>query len=148
MKKIGWAKGVSLRPFCMEGIMPRKPKKPCRYPGCPNLTDESYCPEHKRLVAAQYNRYERTPDMKKRYKGPWPAIRRRFLAGHPLCEMCLREGMYTEAREVHHILPLADGGSHDTSNLMALCKPCHSRITATEGGRWGKPQGGSKSQNR
>ena len=128
--------------------MPRKPRKPCRYPGCSALTDESYCPEHKRLVAAQYNRYERTPDMKKRYKGPWPAIRRRFLAGHPLCEMCLREGMYTEAREVHHILPLADGGSHDTSNLMALCKPCHSRITATEGVRWGKPQGGSKSQNR
>ena len=123
--------------------MPRKPRKPCRYPGCSALTDDSYCPEHKRLVAAQYNRYERTPDMKKRYKGPWPAIRRRFLAGHPLCEMCLREGMYTEAREVHHILPLADGGSHDTSNLMALCKPCHSRITATEGGRWGKPQGGA-----
>ena len=132
----------------MEVAMPRKPRKPCRYPGCSALTDESYCPEHKRLVAAQYNRYERTPEMKKRYKGPWPAIRRRFLASHPLCEMCLRENRYTEAREVHHILPLADGGSHDASNLMALCKPCHSRITATEGGRWGKPQGGSKSQNR
>ncbi len=128
--------------------MPRKPKKPCRYPGCSALTDESYCPEHKRLVAAQYNRYERTPEMKKRYKGPWPAIRRRYLAGHPLCEMCLRENRYTEAREVHHIQPLANGGTHDNSNLMALCKPCHSHITATEGGRWGKPQGGSKSQNR
>ena len=121
--------------------MPRKPRKPCRYPGCPNLTDESYCPEHKRLVAAQYNRYERTPEMKQRYKGVWPAIRRRFLAAHPLCEVCRREGRYTEAKEVHHIIPLAGGGTHEDTNLMALCKPCHSRITATEGGRWGQPRG-------
>ena len=128
--------------------MPRKPRKPCRYPGCSALTDESYCPEHKRLVAAQYNRYERTPEMKKRYKGAWPAIRRSYIKAHPLCEVCRREGRYTEAREVHHIIPLADGGTHDANNLMALCKPCHSRITATEGGRWGKHQGGSKSQNR
>ena len=121
--------------------MPRKPRKPCRYPGCPNLTDESYCPEHKRLVAARYNRYERTPEMKHRYNGAWPAIRRSYIKAHPLCEVCRREGRYTEAREVHHIIPLADGGTHDANNLMALCKPCHSRITATEGGRWGKSRG-------
>ena len=121
--------------------MPRKPRKPCRYPGCPNLTDESYCPEHKRLVAARYNRYERTPEMKHRYNGAWPAIRRSYIKAHPLCEVCRREGRYTEAREVHHIIPLADGGTHDANNLMALCKPCHSRITANEGGRWGKPRG-------
>lgn len=128
-------------PLAMEAAMPRKPKKPCRYPGCPNLTDESYCPDHKRLVAARYNRYERTPEMKKSYNGVWPAIRRRYITAHPLCEMCRREGRITPAAEVHHILPLADGGTHDPENLMALCKPCHSRITATEGGRWGKPRG-------
>lgn len=117
--------------------MPRKPKKPCRYPGCPNLTDESYCPDHKRLVAARYNRYERTPEMKQRYNGVWPAVRRRYITAHPLCEMCLREGRTTAAQEVHHIVPLAEGGTHDEDNLMALCKSCHSRITALEGGRWG-----------
>ena len=26
--------------------MPRKPKRPCSYPGCPNLTDGQYCKEH------------------------------------------------------------------------------------------------------
>lgn len=121
--------------------MPRKPRKPCRYPGCPNLTDESYCPEHKRLVATRYNRYERTPEMKNRYNGAWPAIRRRYIEAHPLCEMCRREGRVTAVEEVHHILPLAGGGSHDAENLMSLCKSCHSRITATEGGRWGRPRG-------
>ena len=127
--------------------MPRKPKNPCRYPGCPNLTDESYCPDHKRLVAARYNRYERTPEMKQRYNGVWPAVRRRYIAEHPLCEVCRREGRITAAQEVHHIIPLAEGGTHDEDNLMALCKSCHSRITALEGGRWGslrRSSGGSK----
>ncbi|WP_260677355.1 HNH endonuclease signature motif containing protein [Bacillus licheniformis] len=27
------------------------------------------------------------------------------------------------------MLPLARGGTHDRSNLMALCTPCHSAIT-------------------
>jgi 5-methylcytosine-specific restriction protein A len=42
----------------------------------------------------------------------------------------------TAAAEVHHILPLSQGGTHAEANLMALCKECHSRITAREGGRW------------
>ena len=42
----------------------------------------------------------------------------------------------TPAQEVHHILPLSRGGTHDDSNLMALCKPCHSEITARDGDRW------------
>ena len=50
------------------------------------------------------------------------------------------------AQEVHHIIPLADGGTHDEDNLMSLCKPCHSRITAKEGGRWASG-GGSKISN-
>ena len=118
--------------------MPRKPKKPCRYPGCCALTDFSYCSEHQKLMDRQYNRYGRTKEQKRRYNGAWPKIRSRFLNAHPLCEICMKEGRATPAAEVHHIIPLAEGGTHDPENLMALCKPCHSRITATEGGRWGK----------
>ena len=29
--------------------MPMKPKKPCRHPGCPKLTDGLYCEEHEAL---------------------------------------------------------------------------------------------------
>ena len=103
--------------------MPRKPKHPCGYPGCPELTDRQYCPAHQKLVTSQYNRHGRTPEMKKRYNGAWPAIRRRFIAAHPLCEMCRREGRVTAAAEVHHIVSLSAGGTHDESNLMALCLP-------------------------
>ena len=98
--------------------MPRKPRHPCGYPGCPELTGRQYCPAHEKVVSSQYNRYGRTPEMKRRYNGAWPRVRRAFLAAHPLCEMCLREGRTTAAEEVHHIVPLADGGTHDESNLM------------------------------
>jgi 5-methylcytosine-specific restriction protein A len=37
--------------------------------------------------------------------------------------------MLTAAEEVHHVLPLANGGTNDEGNLMALCKSCHSSIT-------------------
>lgn len=39
--------------------MPFKPKRPCSYPGCPQLTDGRYCEEHKKLTDRQYNLYQR-----------------------------------------------------------------------------------------
>ena len=118
--------------------MPWKPKHPCRYPGCPKLTEERYCEEHKKLVDQQYDRYGRDPVAKKRYGSAWRKIRARFLAEHPLCEQCRKEGRLTKATEVHHIVPLDHGGTHDESNLMALCKPCHSRISIELGDRFHK----------
>lgn len=29
--------------------VPRKPKRPCSFPGCPRLTDGRFCPEHEKL---------------------------------------------------------------------------------------------------
>ena len=71
--------------------MPRKPKKPCRYPGCPKLTYTRYCPEHERLASQQYEKYDRDPAAKRRYGRAWRKIRARFLAGHPLCTKCQQE---------------------------------------------------------
>jgi 5-methylcytosine-specific restriction protein A len=51
------------------------------------------------------------------------------LARHPLCELCEQAGKLIPADEVHHILPVADGGTHAESNLQALCKPCHAAVT-------------------
>ena len=45
--------------------MPRKPKRPCSYPGCPNLTDGQYCKEHEAAARRQYNKYERSADVNK-----------------------------------------------------------------------------------
>ena len=115
--------------FLWRTVMPKKPKRPCSYPGCGRLTDDQYCGEHKHSIERQYNRYLRDPDTNKRYGRAWKKLRARFLLQHPLCEHCKSEGRLTAAEEVHHILPLANGGTHDERNLMALCKSCHSKIT-------------------
>ena len=116
--------------------MPRKPKKPCSYPGCPELVDDLYCEKHQKIMNARYEKYERNPTTKNRYGRVWKRIRVRYITAHPLCEQCIKEGRITVATEVHHKLPLSRGGTHDVKNLMALCTPCHSRITAESGDRW------------
>ena len=119
----------SLCLFSKEFKVPRKPKRPCSYTGCGKLTDGQYCDEHRQTAERQYNRYFRDPDTNKRYGRAWKKLRARFLLLHPLCEQCKGKGRLTAAEEVHHILPLANGGTNDERNLMALCKSCHSRIT-------------------
>lgn len=114
--------------------MPMKAKRPCRHPGCAKLVSDrsGYCEEHKKERARQYERYERDRETAARYGWTWRKVRKAYLAAHPLCEMCRSEGRYRAAEEVHHKKPLAAGGTHEADNLAALCKSCHSRITARE----------------
>lgn len=118
--------------------MPYKPKRPCAYPSCPKLTDGRYCEEHQKLTDKSYNKYQRDPATRKRYGSAWRKIRSRYIKAHPLCEECKKAGKLTPAQEVHHVVPLSKGGTHEESNLMSLCTSCHSTITAREGGRWGR----------
>lgn len=115
--------------------MPRKPQRPCRFPGCPNLTDGVYCEEHARQMEQHYEKFQRGYSPGKRYGRAWKRIRDRYVHKHPLCELCLKEGRYVAVEEVHHIVPLAEGGSNDESNLMSLCRSCHEKIHRERGDR-------------
>jgi len=108
--------------------MPHKPLKPCRYPGCPNLSDQPYCEVHRGKVAYDYNKYVRDKDHNKHYGREWRRIRDRYASLHPVCENCLKEGKITPMEEVHHILPINRGGDHSWNNLMSLCHSCHEKI--------------------
>lgn len=108
--------------------MPRKPKHPCAYPGCPNLTDGEYCERHRKQARREYDRYERAADVNKKYGRAWQRIRARYATAHPLCEQCLKEGRITPVEEVHHVLPVSKGGTHAEDNLMSLCRSCHNKI--------------------
>ena len=119
-----------------RSIMPYSPKKPCRYPGCCKLTHQTYCEEHAKLVARNYDKYQRPTRTKKSYGRAWQRARNHYIQLHPFCEMCLRSGRYTQATEVHHVLPISQDGTNAQENLMSLCKPCHSRITAKMDDRW------------
>ena len=91
------------------------------WPGCPALTDTSYYETHAKQADQNYRRYERDSEINKRYGAAWRKIRAAYVA--PLCEMCEKEERLTPVAEVHHILPLSHGGTHDKANLMSLCKP-------------------------
>lgn len=110
--------------------MPRKPKRPCRYPSCARLAEdgEQYCGEHKKLTDSQYNRYTRSPDVHRKYGRAWKRIRDRYAAEHPFCEKCFEQGRLVPVQEVHHIVPISQGGTHDADNLMSLCQSCHTKM--------------------
>ena len=124
--------------FYWKNEMPRRPKRPCSFPGCPKLTDGRFCEEHARAEARRYEKYQRDPQARKRYGKAWTVIRKAYAAGHPFCEVCLSEGRYTPTEAVHHIKPLSQGGTHDISNLKAVCKACHARIHGEMGDRWSR----------
>lgn len=69
--------------------MPRKPKKPCKHPGCPKLVDGMYCEEH-----ASLHGQERGDSAVRGYDSKWRKARERFLKCHPLCVQCQREGLW------------------------------------------------------
>ena len=116
--------------------MPKRPRSPCRFAGCPELTEGLYCDKHRKLKNRYYNKYKRDPNTYKRYGTRWRRIRQLYIKEHPVCEVCEKQGKITPVQEVHHIIPLSRGGTHHEDNLMSLCKSCHSRITATKEERW------------
>lgn len=63
--------------------MPWKPKKPCSYPGCPELTDGRYCEKHQKQENARYEKYDRDPAVLRRYGRAWKRIRDSYVKTHP-----------------------------------------------------------------
>lgn len=108
--------------------MPRSPKKPCACPGCPNLTDERYCDDHRYMnpkpEPRQHNRFY--------YTSAWRKARKEYIQEHPVCVICGKP-----AEIVDHIVPLKDGGAElDERNLQSTCWSCHSRKSIVEGSRF------------
>ena len=120
--------------------MPRKPLKPCKYGGCPELTDGNYCKEHQKLVDSQYNKYGRDKASQRFYQsGEWRVTKKRHLMCEPLCRECMKDNKLTKATLVDHITPIKKGGAPlDENNLQSLCWSCHSKKSAEEGSRWGR----------
>ena len=106
--------------------MPRKPQRPCRHPGCPNLSDGVYCAAHK-------SQYMRENAAQRGYGSRWKVARKHFLDRHPLCVECLKNGKMTPATVVDHIVPHRGDPRlfWDNANWQALCKSCHDHKTGT-----------------
>lgn len=64
-------------------------------------------------------------------------LRRAYIREHPLCEECLKRGIWDmEAAEVHHRVPISTGRTEaemerlafDPGNLESVCPECHRRL--------------------
>lgn len=122
--------------------MPYKPRKPCRHPGCPELTNEVFCEKHKKESNRIYNQYKRDELSRIFYRTPrWIETRKRKLQITPFCEECRKGGTITIGKIVDHIIPIKQGGEpYDLNNLQTLCWSCHSRKSIQEGSRFGNVQ--------
>lgn len=111
--------------------MPMKPKVPCRHPGCAALVPSGtkYCDVHKPLHPEEVR-----SAASRGYGSAWRKARAQFLQAHPLCEECMRQGKYTKATDVDHIIPHRGDLVlfWDQSNWQALCHSHHSRKSGTQ----------------
>lgn len=67
-------------------------------------------------------------NQKRPYDARWQRLRAQRLKEEPLCRMCLTTGRSVPANVVDHIIPIKDGGTNQTENLMPLCFRCHNSI--------------------
>ena len=69
----------------------------------------------------------------------WSARRRAVLdRDGRVCRIATRNLCIGRATVVDHVVAVANGGSHELSNLAAVCQPCHAAKTAAEiaAARW------------
>lgn len=125
--------------------MPRRAKKPCNYPGCPELVTagQRYCDTHTKKAEkqrqARYDKYQRDKQSAKFHSSrAWQKTRNRKLKLNPLCEYCLPDNI-TPATEVDHIIPIKVDWSFRLvmSNLKSSCHACHMRKTAEDRKKYG-----------
>ena len=124
-------------------MMPQRAMRPCNKPGCINLTNRTYCDEHKPIrqpiqrdkdKEREYNK-QRGSAASRGYDSKWRAYRIEFLKRNPKCVRC-----GSPATVVDHVLPhKGNKGLFWTRfNHQALCTVCHDRKTATEDGGFGR----------
>lgn len=76
------------------------------------------------------------------YGASWDRLRRQVLERDcGVCQACAREGLIHPGNEVDHIVPKAEGGTDDLSNLQTICAERHRLKTQDESARG---RGGSK----
>lgn len=115
--------------------MPSKPYKPCGSHGCPELTQERYCSQHKKQRQQQQDQRRGTA-AQRGYNARWRKVRLLFLRANPWCVRCRHEGRHALASVVDHIQP--HGGNYELfwsrSNWQSLCTYHHNSKTASEDG--------------
>ena len=77
--------------------MPYKPRRPCRYPGCPGFCEQGqvFCKDHMEWSG---DRLRGGADARG-YDARWRKARALFLQRNPLCAECGKAGRLTPGRQ-------------------------------------------------
>ena len=108
--------------------MADKSKKYCGAYPCNQLVEpgERYCPEH------EPDKPTREQDL---FYGTarWQRFREWYRSKHPLCELCLEQGLTVPMDCVDHVVEIRDGGDPlSAENAQSLCNSCHAAKTFKE----------------
>ncbi|MDH4319936.1 MAG: HNH endonuclease [Desulfobulbaceae bacterium] len=121
-------------------MSPSAPKRPCRWPGCPEVIEGGgWCDEHKKRHR-QADDQRRGSAASRGYGARWRKYSVHFLRLNPTCNECERQGLVVAAEVTDHITPHKGDQDlfWDHRNHQALCKRCHDIKTATEDGGFGR----------
>ena len=117
----------------------KKALRPCREPGCPQYAEPgtNTCNVHKQ---PRRSKQGEAAILHRLYtQRAWIEGRAAFLALHPLCVECEKQGILTAATIVDHVVPHKGDLAlfYDQSNWQSLCKRHHDIKTAAEDGGFG-----------
>jgi 5-methylcytosine-specific restriction protein A len=109
--------------------VPELPKRPCAWPGCPELVERGRCARHRRdAQRARADAGQRTGSTRR-----WRELRVWLLKERgPWCAACLAEGRHELWTEADHVRPLHRGGADVFENLQGLCRRHHRDKTDRE----------------
>ena len=102
--------------------------RPCGQAGCPKLSADGYCDDHKRKPFRSRFGNKDLSSHQRGYGADWRRLREVVLSEEPACRMCkLRAAVICD-----HIKNKAIGGTDERTNLQGLCKGCHDAKTDRE----------------
>lgn len=110
--------------------------RPCGHSGCRGTAAIGrFCSAHADSARATrpYDAW-RGSSTSRGYDADWRRIRAQALErDRRQCQHCLKRGLVKRATDVHHIITIEDAPwlRLVLTNLISLCKECHSSITAT-----------------
>lgn len=116
--------------------MPARLKRACRYSGCAGTTTHrsGYCEKHQ-PTESSWSPWQRKKgsSSQRGYGSDWRKLRSMILErDNHLCQEHLKQGVIKAGHHVDHIVPKAQKGTDEPSNLQTLCHSCHAHKTATE----------------
>lgn len=121
-----------------------KPKKKCNHVGCNQLInfDETYCKKHLIKYSSNYDDYANRKEVGGKYftfyhSKAWKQLSYSYRLRNPMCELCLKNGIYVKCDVVDHKIPIRSDWNQrlNENNLQSLCHSCHNTKTKAESKR-------------